>query len=174
MKMYVYRSNYIYIYIYILLTFWNFRHRLVRYNWYIYMLPIDYWGFSSRPHWFTGENSYPVPVLSIMLMRRTKTIWGWLIISDHHRWRFQMFFIFTPGKMIQFDLRIFFRWVGTRPPPPSHQFVGDPSWMACWMIAGCKACARMLILLLVRETRVPPREVVMWFDTEMKKYPPWT
>ena len=46
-----------------------------------------------------------------------------------------MFFIFTPGKMIQFDLRIFFRWVGTRLAPPSHQFVGDPSWMARWMTA---------------------------------------
>ncbi len=31
------------------------------------------------------------------------------------RWWFQTFFIFTPipGGMIQFDLRIFFRWVGS-------------------------------------------------------------
>ena len=31
------------------------------------------------------------------------------------RWWFQIFFIFTPnlGEMIQFDLRIFFKWVGS-------------------------------------------------------------
>ena len=33
------------------------------------------------------------------------------------RWWFQILFIFTPipGEMIQFDLRIFFRWVGEKP-----------------------------------------------------------
>ncbi len=38
----------------------------------------------------------------------------WKKKKDITRW-FQTFFMFTPipGKMIQFDLRIFFRWVGS-------------------------------------------------------------
>ena len=49
--------------------------------------------------------------------------WGILAIKKHQnhqwmpRWWFQIFFIFTPipGEMIQFDLRIFFKWV-VQPP----------------------------------------------------------
>ncbi len=40
-------------------------------------------------------------------------------------WWFQIFFIFTPipGEMIQFDLRIFFRWVGEK---TTNQFLVSP------------------------------------------------
>ena len=35
--------------------------------------------------------------------------------TNNTRWWFQRFFMFTPilGEMIQFDLRIFFKWVGS-------------------------------------------------------------
>ena len=40
------------------------------------------------------------------------------ILCNLARWWFQTFFIFIPipGKMIQFDLRIFFKWVELKPP----------------------------------------------------------
>ena len=119
-------------------------------------------------------------------MRRTKRIWGWLLIRDHLGGAFKCFYFHCWQKWSNLTCAYFSDGlVGWLKPPPGrkiwnlgclvvflrisriwgwflligHQFVGR-----FLQLDDCKACARMLILLLVRETRKTCKGGVMWFD----------
>ena len=48
------------------------------------------------------------------------------------RWWFQISSIFTPnpGEMIQFDFRIFFKWVGSKPPTIGTIYTWNVVWLS--------------------------------------------